>query len=85
MATKLGRPVSREVRSHELKAPPLIVTLNAVGLELRVKGTRTRFLLPYELAYLRAAQLVADQRIRTKRSRRTTRGLLTTGTTTRSP
>lgn len=77
--TRLTKPVVREVASG-LAGPPLIVTLTLGGLELRVKGTRTRYLLPWELAYLRAAQLVADERIRAKRSRRVaSRGLLAVG------
>lgn len=78
MATKLTRPVSREL-PLVLDSTPLVVTLTVAGILFRLKRSKTSFLLPYGLAYQRAAQLEADQRVRTKRVRRASRGLLTTG------
>jgi hypothetical protein len=78
--TKLHKPVTREVvRANET---PLVVTLTADGLQLREKGRRTRYLLPYGYAFVRAASLEADRRRRDKqrhtRRAKVSRGLLTT-------
>ena len=67
--TKLNKPVRREVQS--MRFGPLIVTLTAVGVELREKGRRKSFLLPYGVAYQNAVTVaVIDER----RERRRTRG-----------
>jgi hypothetical protein len=77
MTTPLTRNVAREVVRAGTK--PLIVTLTLAGVQFRVKGTRTSYLLPYGVAYTRAAHLEADQMIRSRRARRrVSRGLLAT-------
>ena len=71
MATKLTRPVRREVLT--LRGSELIVTLTDVGLELREKRRRTAYLLPYGAAFMRAAELAADVLRRMKAEARRSR------------
>jgi hypothetical protein len=73
MATLLTKPVVREVASTVFRAPALIVTLAAHGIEFRAKGTRTRYTLPYEVGYLRAATLAADAARAARRTPRAVR------------
>ena len=83
MATKLTKPVAREVVN--LRGQSIIVTLTQVGLELRYKGKRTTYTLPYEQALFRAAQLTADAIVAKRheekgpRRRGVKRGLLSIG------
>jgi hypothetical protein len=59
--TKLTKPVAREV-SAPPGWDPMVVTLAAEGIWLRPKGTwkSGAFLLPYAVAYQRAAALKAQ-------------------------
>lgn len=78
MTTKLTKPIAREVtvRHHE----PMIVTLTESGVQFRTKGRRTSYLLPYGLAFQRAATIEADaargERLGRARAPRVARGLL---------
>jgi hypothetical protein len=56
--------VRREVRT--VRGAALIVTLAAEGIYLREKGRRTAFLLPYGVAYQRAASMADDAERRAK-------------------
>ena len=70
MATLVTR--SRVVR--EIPAPGrgrnLMVTLAPEGIILREKGTRTEYLLPYGVAFVRGAALKADADRRAKAAAR---------------
>jgi hypothetical protein len=80
MTTPLSKPVARVVRTSGT-APALVVTLTEAGIAFRIKGTRTSYLLPYGVAYTRAATLEADRTLAAKRSgrrQRVSRGLLAT-------
>lgn len=50
MATKLSKPVSREVAGPN--GAPLIATLTAEGMTVRQKGRRRAATVPYALEYL---------------------------------
>lgn len=50
MATKLTKPVSREVAGPD--GAPLIATLTAEGMTVRQKGRRRAATVPYALEYL---------------------------------
>lgn len=82
MTTRLTRPVSREVQhTRGVTDRPLIVTLTEAGIMFREKGRRRELVLPYGVAYLRAAFLEADRARRSRRAsprnrRCTSRGLL---------
>lgn len=65
--TRLTRPVRREVMS--LHHGPLVVTLAEEGVYLRQKGRRTKFLIPYGVAYQRAVALTVDASRREKKAR----------------
>lgn len=60
MATHVesSRPVRREVRTA--RGAALIVELGPHGITLREKRRRTSFLLPYGVAFQRAAALAAE-------------------------
>ena len=63
--TQLHRPMIREVSVTVRDAGrvrPLVVGLTDYGFELRQKGSRQRYFLPYALAWLRAAELAAAAR-----------------------
>lgn len=72
MTTKLTKPVSREVEG-------VIISLTSSGIYLREKGRRTTY-GPLPLAWLlqKAAQMEANATMQARKSRRVTRGLLTT-------
>ncbi len=78
MPTPLTKPIARET-GRLVRTPtgvrPMIATLTAEGLELRAKGTRTRYLLPYGSAWIRAAQLAAAQQVAERKERRALRKL----------
>lgn len=82
MTTPLTKPVAREIPVLAARGQTtMIVTLTEAGIEFRVKGTRTSYLLPYGVAYTRAATLEADRTLAAKRSgrrQRVSRGLLAT-------
>jgi hypothetical protein len=53
-----SRAVRRIVRDESVRPPrELIVTLTPTGLDLREKGRRKSFLLPYSHAYAQAVKL----------------------------
>lgn len=62
MTTRLTKPVAREVTPVVAKRPPLIVTLDLSGITFRVKGSSEKHSLPYEIGYLRAANLTRTGR-----------------------
>lgn len=76
MATKLTRPVTREVTGLDGRTDYQI-TLASQGILIRRKGTRAWFgPYPYGGLYTRAAELHANAERAAKRARRTTRNLL---------
>lgn len=72
MATVLSRPVTRRVPSA-LRQGDLVVTLTEYGIAMRLPRTRTSYLLPYGIAFSRAALLAADQVRRERAERRKAR------------
>jgi hypothetical protein len=68
--------VRREVRTARGQA--LIVTLAPEGMWVREKGRRTAFLMPYGVAYQRAAMMAADadrrEKAAARKARRAARG-----------
>ena len=74
--TVLTRPVTREldylIRDRG-RVRPMMATFTASGIELRAKGTRTSFLLPWGSAYVRAAQLAAAAKAAEKKQLRALR------------
>ncbi len=69
-ATPLTRRVTRE--GAPARTPrPLVATLTLAGLELREKGRRVSYLLPWGHACVHAAQLEADGVRSERRARRT--------------
>lgn len=79
MPTVLTKRVARETPKL-VRMPqgirPLIATLTPDGIELRAKGTRTRYLLPYGVAWVQGARLMAAQQAAEKKERRTLRKAL---------
>jgi F0F1-type ATP synthase epsilon subunit len=76
MPTYLSRPVSRET-SKLVRLPqgtrPLVVTLTADGIELRAKGTRRPYLIPYGVAWVQGAKLAAAAQMAERKARRAAR------------
>lgn len=71
--TQLRKPVIREVSATVRDAGrvrPLVIRLIDAGLELRQKGCRTTYLLPYGVAWIKAAQLAADARRAERKQRK---------------
>ena len=60
--------VQREVRTQRGQA--LVVRMSPEGLWIREKGRRTAYLMPYGVAYLRAALMAADADRRAKAAAR---------------
>lgn len=57
-------------------ARPIIVTITSAGLELRAKGTRQKYMLPFGIALGKAQELEADRiRAARKAARKAKRGL----------
>jgi hypothetical protein len=56
--------VRREVRTA--RGQSLVITLAPEGAWIREKGRRTAFLMPYGVAYTRAAMMAAEQTRRAK-------------------
>lgn len=82
MATKLGKPVAREVTVSDggsLDALTMIFTLTAEGITIRQKNKSRSVLLPYSAAWLRANVLEADTVVAKKPRRRIRRGSLLRG------
>jgi hypothetical protein len=75
--TKLTRPVRREVVSG--RYGPMIVTLTPLTIEIREKGRRTSFSLPYGCAYQHAVMLTVTDKKARRRQLRAKRGLLRRG------
>ena len=69
--TRLTRPVTREVAT--LSGSSLIVTLSPEGVVFREKRRRTRFLLPYGVAFLEAVERHIQAERRAKRTERRAR------------
>lgn len=71
MATKLTKSTAREVPSW-VRTPkrmrPLIATLTPDGIELRAKGTRQTYLVPYGIAWITGAKLYAAAQVAEKKS-----------------
>lgn len=63
--------VRREVRTA--RGDALIVTLAPEGMWVREKGRRTAYLMPYGVAYQRAATMAADADRRAKAAERKAR------------
>lgn len=63
------RETSATVRDRG-RVRPIVATLNGAGILLRLKGCRLTFLLPYDVAYWRAARLQAEQARAEKRAAR---------------
>lgn len=62
MTTELRKPVTRELSTLVRSAGrvrPLVATITAGGIELRQKGTRTRYLVPWGHAWVQGAKLHA--------------------------
>lgn len=72
--TKLTKNVRREVLSG--RYGPMIVTLTPLTIEIREKGRRKSFALPYGVAYQQAVALEVTER---KRPARVKRGLIRSG------
>lgn len=76
MTTELRKAVAREL-PHVVRTPtgtrPLVATITAAGVELRAKGTRTRYLLPWGAAWIRAAALHAAAEKEARRAARAER------------
>lgn len=67
MATLVTKSkVTREVPPLSARSRPYIVTLVPEGIQLREKGRRTAYLMPYGHAYVGAARLHADAERRRK-------------------
>jgi hypothetical protein len=67
MATKLTKPVTREING-------LIVTLTAGGITTREKGRRTEYgPVSYRAVHTIGAKLLADGELAAKRARKRTR------------
>lgn len=64
-------PVRREVRTA--RGDALVVTLAPEGMWIREKGRRTAYLMPYGVAYQRAAIMAADADRRAKAAARKAR------------
>lgn len=71
--TVLNRPVSRRVPDVPHRGD-LMVTLTRTGIEFRYPKHRTRYLLPYGIAMLRAELLAAEQVRAQRRGRRKSKG-----------
>ncbi len=71
MATKLNKPVTREVTT--LRGAPLMVTLAPEGIVFREKKRRMRFVLPYGHGFMSAAKLYVDAERRAKKAARVAR------------
>ncbi len=80
MATLLKKPLAREVLADVdgRGVRSMIVTLYPNGdIEMRRKGRSTRYTLPLGHAFLRAADITANQNMKErKRKRRVKRGML---------
>jgi hypothetical protein len=66
--TPLNRPVRRKVCTS--RGDELVVMLDKEGIWLREPRRRTAYLLPYGVAFQRAATLYADAERRTKTEQR---------------
>lgn len=76
MATKIGKPVTREIhlRLNGAREPePFIVTLGPEGITYRRKGKRDGLTCSHEAAYLTAGRLAATE-ARRARQHTVTRG-----------
>lgn len=69
--TDLTRPVRRKVVTHRLEQ--LVVELTAEGIYLREPRRRTKFLLPYGVAFQQAARLFVEAERRAKAAARKAR------------
>lgn len=76
MPTPLRRAVSRET-AKLVRLPqgvrPLVATLTAEGIELRAKGTRTPYLIPYGVAWVQGARLKAAAQVAERKAKRAER------------
>lgn len=60
MATKLSKPVVREVKATEPRSlRPFVVTLDSHVIRIRLKRGSDEYILPYERLYFEAAKLRA--------------------------
>jgi hypothetical protein len=66
--TRLSRDVTRVVTDN--RGRQIKVTLGSHGLTLSLLGKRTRYTLPYETAFLKAADLFAAAEKREREERR---------------
>lgn len=76
MTTELRRAVARELGTFVRSAGrvrPLVATITAQGLELRQKGTRTRYVLPWGVAWVQAAKLHAAEQAAARKAARAER------------
>lgn len=76
MATKLTKPVAREVATPA--GTNLIVTMTPEGVTYREKRRRTTYLMPHAIAYQHAAMLYVASRMK-QRKKTVKRGLLRVG------
>jgi hypothetical protein len=77
MATRIGRPVRREVSTRHWGE--LIVSLTPEGIELRQKGRRKRYVVPYGVVYQRGAEIEAVAMKRERDAKRKARKLARAG------
>ena len=66
--TALTRTLHRKVQGHD--GSDYVVSLAAEGIYLRRPRRRTKYLLPYSHAFLRAAYLEADRQRREKQAKK---------------
>lgn len=65
---EIKKPVRRKVRTG--RGESLVVELAPEGIYLRERRRRTRYLLPYGVAFVRAAMLAAEEQRRTQKAAR---------------
>lgn len=73
MATKLTKPVRREVEVPGHGNGTMIVTIDRDGVSFRPKGKRFTLLLPYPRAVQTAAEIKAAQLIAERKAKRARR------------
>ncbi len=52
--TTLSKPVTREVKFHNVKRPVMVTLDPDLVLRFREKGTRTEYVLPLQTAFIAA-------------------------------
>lgn len=70
MNVRDGKTKVRRETDDTHRGRPIIVALSSEGLHLREKGRRTVYVLPYRVAFDKAARLHADDRVAKRRPKR---------------